>query len=123
MTTSYPDNLTLEQYELLEPLLPAAKPGGRPREVDLWEVLNAIFYVLVNGCKWRALPSDFPRWQTVYTYLRNWRKDGTWRQIHDQLREWTRVSELRAASPSELIIDSQSVKSVAMVSQSRAISF
>jgi putative transposase len=53
----------------------------------------------------------------VYTYLRNWRKDGTWRRIHDQLREWTRVSELHAASPSELIIDSQSAKSVAMLSQ------
>ena len=117
MATSYPDNLTRGQFELLEPLLPAAKPGGRHREVDLWEVLNAIFYILTNGCKWRALPKDFPKWQTVYTYLRNWRQDGTWRRIHDQLREWTRVSELRAASPSELIIDSQSAKRVAMVSQ------
>jgi putative transposase len=117
MPTAYPDNLTREQYELIEPLLPAAKPGGRPREVDLREVLNAIFYVLVNSCKWRALPKDFPKWQTVYTYFRNWRKDGTWVRIHDRLREWTRVAELRAASPSELIIDSQSVKSVAMVSQ------
>jgi putative transposase len=73
--------------------------------------------VLVNSCKWRALPKDFPTWQTVYTYFRNWRKDGTWVRIHDRLREWTRVAELRAASPSELFIDSQSVKSVAMVSQ------
>jgi putative transposase len=117
MTTSYPDNLTREQFELLEPLLPAAKPGGRPREVDMWEVLNAIFYVLVNGCKWRALPSDFPKWQTVYTYMRNWRLDGTWLTIHDQLYQWVRVAHDRQASPSELVIDSQSVKSVAMVSQ------
>jgi transposase len=116
LSTSYPDNLTREQFELIEPLLPAAKPGGRRREVDLWEVLNAIFYVLTNGCKWRSLPKDFPKWQTVYTYLRNWRKDGTWLRLHDQLHEWTRVSELRAASPSELIIDSQSAKSVAMLS-------
>jgi len=79
-----------------------------------WEVLNAIFYVLCEGCRWRALPGDFPAWQTVYTYFRNWRKDGTWLQIHDRLREWTRIEE-RHPSPSEAVIDSQSVKSAAMV--------
>ena len=60
MSKSYPSNLTQAQYEFLSDLLPAAKPGGRPREVDLWEVLNAIFYVLVEGVRWRALPGDFP---------------------------------------------------------------
>ncbi|MEM9450468.1 MAG: transposase [Cyanobacteria bacterium P01_E01_bin.6] len=49
----------------------------------MWAVLNAIMYVLVEGIQWRALPSDFPKWQTVYTYFRNWRKDGTWLAIHD----------------------------------------
>ena len=85
--------------------------------MDLWEVLNAIFYVLVEGVRWRALPGDFPAWQTVYTYFRNWRKDGTWLKIHDQLREWTRIEQQRQPSPSEAIIDSQSVKSAAMVHQ------
>jgi len=79
----------------------------------MWEVLNAIFYVLCEGCRWRALPGDFPAWQTVYTYFRR-RKDGTWLQIHDRLREWTRAAE-RHPSPSEAVIDSQSVKSAAMV--------
>lgn len=77
--------------------------------MDLWEVLNAIFfYVLVEGVGWRALPGDFPAWQTVYTSERNWRKDGTWLKIHDQLRQWTWIEQEWHPSPSEAIIDSQS---------------
>lgn len=115
MSKAYPSNLTPAQYELLSDLIPGTKPGGRPRKMDLWEVLNAIFYVLVEGVRWRALPGDFPAWQTVYTYFGNWRKDGTWLKIHDQLREWTRIEQQRHPSPSEAIIDSQSVKSAVMV--------
>ena len=117
MSKAYPSNLTRAQYEFLSDLIPDAKPGGRPRSVDLWEVLNAIFYVLVEGVRWRALPSDFPAWQTVYTYFRNWRKDGTWLKIHDHLRQWTRIEQGRHPSPSEGIIDSQSVKSAVRVHQ------
>jgi transposase len=115
MSKDYPSNLTCAQYETLSELLPPAKPGGRPREVDLWEILNAILYVLVEGCRWRALPGDFPPWQTVYTYFRNWRKDGTWVSVHDQLYEWSRIEAQRHPSPSEAVVDSQSVKSAAMV--------
>ncbi len=118
MSKAYPSNLTQAQFELLNDLIPKPKPGGRPREVNMWEVLNAIFYVLVEGVRWRALPGDFPAWQTVYTYFRQWRFDGTWLQMHDCLREWTRIEQERHRSPSEAIIDSQSVKSAAMVSQS-----
>jgi putative transposase len=118
MSKSYPSNLTQDQFELLNDLIPAPKPGGRPREVDMWEILNAIFYVLVEGCRWRALPGDFPAWQTVYTYFRNWRKDETWVLIHDRLREWTRVEQERYTSPSEAVVDSQSVKSAAGVHES-----
>ncbi|OUL32846.1 IS5 family transposase [Nostoc sp. 106C] len=117
MSKLYSSNLTQEQWELVEPLIPSAKRGGRPREVDIWEILNAIFYVLTQGCTWRNLPGDFPNWQTVYSYFRNWRKDETWISIHDQLRAWVRVDNERVVSPSEAIIDSQSVKSAAMVSQ------
>lgn len=98
-------------------MIPEPKPGGRPREVDMWEVLNAIFYILVEGVRWRALPGDFPAWQTVYSYFRSWSQDGTWLNIHDRLREWMRIERQRQLSPSEAIIDSQSVKSAAMVSQ------
>lgn len=115
MSKSYPSNLTPAQYELLSDLLPDAKPGGRPREVDLWDILNAIFYVLVEGVRWRALPGDFPAWQTVYTYFRNWRKDGTWLSIHDRLYRCIRIEVGRSPSPSEAIVDSQSVKSAAGV--------
>ena len=78
MSTQYPSNLTREQFAVIEPMLPKAKPGGRKREVDLFEIINAILYVFIEGCRWRALPKDFPKWQTVYTYLRNWKIDGTW---------------------------------------------
>jgi putative transposase len=103
---------------LISDLIPEAKPGGRKREIDMWEVLNAIFYILVEGVRWRSLPGDFPAWQTVYTYFRNWRKDGTWLKIHDSLRQWVRIENQRHPCPSEAIIDSQSVKNAAMVSLS-----
>lgn len=91
MSKPYTSNLSQDQWELLKPLIPLAKPGGRPREVDIWVVLNAIFYVLTQGCTLANLPGDFPHWQTVYTSNRNWRIDGTWVQIHHRLRAWTRV--------------------------------
>ena len=105
MSKAYPSNLTHAQYEFLSDMIPEPKSGGRPREVEMREVLNAIFYVLVEGVRWRGLPGDFPLWQTVYTYFRNWRKDGTWLKIHDSLREWTRIEQQRHANPSEAIIE------------------
>ncbi len=99
MSKAYPSNLTRAQYEFLSDMIPEPKPGGRPREADMWEIINAIFYVLCEGVQWRALPSDFPAWQTVYTYFRNWGKDGTWVRIHDCLRVWTRIEQGRHPSP------------------------
>ena len=115
MRTAYPSDLTQDQFATLQPLLPAAKPGGRPRSVDMWAVLNAIMYVLVTGIQWRALPTDFPKWQTVYTYFRKWQKDGTWLKIYDELYRRERILNDRHESPSEVVIDSQSVKTAAMV--------
>jgi len=106
MSKAYPSNLTWAQYEFLSDMIPEPKPGGRPRKVDMWEILNGIFYVLCEGCQWRALPGDFPAWQSVYTYFRNWRFDGTWLKLHDSLREWTRIEQQRHPSPSEAIVDS-----------------
>jgi putative transposase len=79
----------------------------------MWEILNAILYVLIEGCRWRALPGDFPPWQTAYSYVYNWRKDGTWVSLHDPLYKFTRIEEQRHPSASEGSIDSQSVKAAA----------
>ena len=106
----YPSDLTDEQWELIEDLIPPAKPGGRPREVSMREVLNAILYVLRSGCAWRLLPHDFPKWKIVYYYFWRFRKEGIWQDIHDLLRDELRVREGREASPSAAVIDRQSVK-------------
>jgi putative transposase len=91
-------------------LLPATKPGGRPRATDLRLVVNAIFYILRSGCAWRMLPHDFPPYSTVYMYFKQCRDDGTWEKVHDILRNRIRDKEGRKKSPSAAIVDSQSVK-------------
>lgn len=106
----YPSDLTDQEWVILEALIPPAKPGGRPRTVDMREVINAMLYLDRTGCQWRALPRDFPPWPTVWTYFRAWRNDGTWQHIHTALREQVRVKQGRQATPSAAIIDSQSVK-------------
>ena len=108
--TPYPSDLTDEQWQRIEPLLPAAKPGGRPREVDMRHVLNAILYLNRTGCQWRALPHDFPPWGTVADYFYQFRNRGTWQAIHDTLRQQVRVAAGRQPTPSAAVIDSQSVK-------------
>lgn len=106
----YASDLGNEEWEIVKPLMPPAKHGGRNRSTSIREVLNAIFYVLRTGCAWRLLPHDFPPWQTIYDYFARWRKDGTWKKIHDTLRERLRISEGREREPSAGVIDSQSVK-------------
>ncbi len=105
-----PSDLTDAEWALVAPLIPPAKRGGRPRTVDVREVLNGIFYVLRGGCTWRALPHDLPPWGTVHYYYRRWRLDGTWQRVHDALRTEVRAADGRAPSPSAAILDSQSVK-------------
>ncbi len=111
---AYPTDMDETQWLLLQPLIPAEKSGGRHRSVDMREVLNAIFYLLRGGCAWRLLPHDFPNWQTVYGYFRQWRKDQVWEQLNTALREAVREQEGRAAEPSAGSIDSQSLKTTAV---------
>ena len=92
MSLSYPTDLTDDQWELIEPLLPPAKSGGRPRSVDLRRILDALLYVLMGGIAWRLLPHDFPKWQTVYHYFRQWRDDGTWQRLNQTLCQWERTA-------------------------------
>jgi putative transposase len=107
---TYTSDVTDQEWALIAPLIPAAKPGGRPRTTDIREVINALFYLLRGGCTWRLLPHDFPVWQTVYDYFRTWRKVGLWERIHTVLRRQVRRQAGRAAEPSAAIIDTQSVK-------------
>ena len=107
---AYPTDLTDEQWVLLEPLLPAARPGGRPRSADLREVVNGLLYLLRSGCAWRLLPHEFPPWGTVWSYFRRWRDDGTLERLHDELRARVREGAGRDPQPSAGCLDSQSVK-------------
>lgn len=106
----YPTDLTDDQWDRLEPFLPADKPGGRPRAVPIRELLDGYWYLLRAGCSWRMLPHDFPPWSTVYSQIRRWRQDGVWERVHERLREELRVAAGRPTEPSAAVLDSQTVK-------------
>lgn len=106
----YTSDLTDAQWAVIKPFVPVHN-SGRPRETNMREVLNAIFYLLTNGCGWRNLPHDFPPEGTVRDYFHQWRRTGLLDTIHDALREQVRVRAGREPTPSAGSIDSQSVKS------------
>lgn len=109
---AYASDLTDEQWERIESLLPKQKEGGRERQVDLREIMNAINYRTRTGCAWEMLPHDLPAKSTVYEYYRAWQRDRTWQTIHDVLRCKVRQQEGREANASAGMLDSQSVKTV-----------
>jgi putative transposase len=106
----YKTDLTDAQWAVLEPLLPPAKHGGRPREVDLREVVNTLFYQARTGVQWDLLPHDLAPKSTAYDYFKAWRQDGTWQRLVDALRGAVRQAEGREETPSAGCIDSQTVK-------------
>lgn len=106
----YSSDLTRKQFKRLEPYLPACKTGGRPRRVDMYEIMCAMCYVLQNGCAWRNLPHDFPAWETVYGYFRRFQNEGLWEAINRVLLRKTRHLEGRQPEPSAGIIDAQTVR-------------
>lgn len=106
----YPSDLTNTQWKLVAPLIPPAKPGGRPRKYDMREVLNGILYVNHEGCRWRALPHDLPHWKTCYNFFRSFEADGTWDRLVTALRVEVRTKLGRNPTPSGGCIDSQSAK-------------
>jgi putative transposase len=110
MRKPYPTDLTDEQWHVLQPLIPPAKHGGRPRAVDMREVVNTLFYQNRSGCQWDMLPHDLLPKSTVYDYFAQWRDDGTWQTLLDALRRAVREAAGREAAPSAGAIDSQSVK-------------
>jgi putative transposase len=106
----YPTDLTDRQWDCIKELIPPAKPGGRPRTLEMRAVVNAILYIVVSGCQWRMLPREYPAWQSVYTYFRQWCDDGTWQRLHDTLRARVRQQAGRHKHPTAGALDSQSVK-------------
>jgi len=111
MRAQYASDMSDEQWKLIRRLLPLESDGpGRPLELDMREVVNAIFYVNRTGCQWKNLPHDFPNHNSVYYHYRKWCLNGTWRRINQALREQERQQRERTAQPSAGVIDSQSVK-------------
>lgn len=110
----YPTDLTDSQWDIIQGLIPPAKPGGRPRSLDMRQVVNAILYVVVGGIQWRMLPREYPKWQSVYSYFRDWKRTGTWKRIHDTLRAKVRQRAGRHKQPTAGCLDSQSVKTTAV---------
>lgn len=102
----YSSDLTDAQWETIAPLLNCQ----RKRRHDLRDITDALFYVVKTGVQWRYLPAEFPPWQTVYYYFRQWKRSGLIERIHDALRQAVRRKAERSPHPSAAIIDSQSVK-------------
>ena len=108
----YPSDLRDAEWARLEPLIPGATPGGRPRKTDMRSAMNTILYLLRTGCPWLYLPRDgFPPRSTVYGIFRKFQREGTWEAIWAELHTALRERMGRKASPSAAVLDSQSVKS------------
>jgi len=106
--TNYPTDLTDKEWEIIEPFFPLANKSKWNKR----SLVNAVRYITDNGCKWRALPHDFPLHDTVWTFYRRARNSGLWKKILEELVKMTREKAGRNADPSYGIIDSQSVKTV-----------
>jgi transposase len=109
-TTRYPSDLTDAQWELIEPLLPEPKTGGRPEKHPRREIVKAICYHVRAGGAWRTLPSDFPPWEAVYWHFARWTGEGTLDRVHDTLRRKVREAEGRGGDPSAGVVDSQALR-------------
>ena len=118
---TYPSDLSDQEWEIIKSYLPQPQPKGSKENVEIREVVNGINYWLHEGCQWRALPHDFPCWQTVYSYFRKWQRKGVWQQIHQILCQDLRRQMGREETPSAAVIDSQSVKTGAKRGRSMAL--
>lgn len=112
----YPSDLTDSQWNHIKDLFPAPCATGRPRKVELREVVNALLYLLLTGCQWRFLPHDYPHWRTVYGYFKAWQSAGTWFRVHETLRSQVRLKAGKHKHPTAASADSQSVKTTAVPS-------
>lgn len=117
----YPSDTSAAEWALLERLLPVpacrTPTGGRPEKHHRRDVVDAIRYLVANGCTWRAIPADFPPWATVYGHFVRWARQGVVNEIRDQLRRAIRLRKGRCPAAVTLIIDSQSVRGSETVSK------
>jgi transposase len=115
MRKAYPSDITREQYELIKPDIEGFKKQTHPLDYDLYDILCAILYVIKEGISWRALPHDFPEWNSVYYHFRSWSKKDTSGQslldrILAELVIMERLSHDRDPKPTMLIADSKSIQ-------------
>ena len=106
----YPSDLTDKQWHFIKERLPEEHKRGRPRVLEMRLVVNAILYIVVGGIQWRMLPQDYPNWQSVYYYFRQWRERGVWQRLHDTLRALLRQKIGKHKHPTAACLDAQSVK-------------
>ena len=109
---AYWTDLSDEEWNIIEPLVPAVKEGGRPADYSRREVVNGIRYLNRTGCAWRLLPHDLPPYRTVFAYFHAWQADGTWERIEAALRDRLRRQAGKKKAPTAAVVDSQSVKMV-----------
>lgn len=119
MREPYPTDLNDHEWAMIQAVIPPGKQGGRPREVDMREVVNTLFYQNKTGCQWNMLPHDLLPKSTVYDYFKAWEMDGTWQRLLDVLRNQVRQDMGKQTSPSVASVDSQSVKTTAVGGEER----
>jgi transposase len=107
---AFDTDLTDAEWDRLEPLVPAAKPGGRHPKNTRREIVNGIWYAIRSSGAWKPLPHDLPPWRTVYHYFWSWCRQGSWERIHSTVRQWVRQAAGREGLPSGAVLDSQSVR-------------
>jgi transposase len=109
----YETSLTDRQWAVIAPLLPVRDPrhGGRPLKFDRRLILDTILYVLRTGCAWRLVPHDLAPWDAAYRWSAAGSADGTWRRVHEALRDRVREADDRDRQPTAAVLDSQSARS------------
>jgi len=115
----YPSDLTDSQWNHIKDFFETKNERGRPQELDLRMIVNAILYLLTAGCQWRYLPMDYPCWQSVYYHFRKWKRSGLWQKTHDCLRSEVRVKAGKHKHPTAGSLDSQSVKTTSVAGEER----